>query len=218
MITRDQLNGMKQEDLQEFLSNEITAHKAMMEAEDLNTLTLDEEQIIEAINKYEEYLKGVCYELGNKKDPETNETIKFRDVAEKILAFLDRLEVEWQYTMGYAQLADFWANTKVNEVIPYGTFDTTIRTLGMLKYKGRQDWADIEFVNSYLRQIHEFYSRDMIYSVYLASLHNNIMDQMKKLEDAHAVPVSDCDRCSNECSCGGKCCHEDGCCCSGGCM
>lgn len=218
MITRGQLNDMKQEELQELLGNDITAHKAMVEAEDMSSLTLDEEQIIEAINKYEGYLKSAQYELGDKRNPETNKIIKFRDVAEKILNFLDRLEIEWQYTLGYSQLATFWANTKADEVIPYGTFDTTIRTLGMLKYKGRQDWADIEFVNSYLSQIHELYSRDMIYSMYLANLHNNIMDQMKKLEDASATPVSGCECREGECAYGcGKCRHEDDCCCDGEC-
>jgi hypothetical protein len=52
--------------------------------------------------------------------------------------------------------------------------------LGGLKYKGREQWRKILTINAFLSSCHDEYVKDTSYMIYLSSLHNVVIDALKK--------------------------------------
>ena len=102
-------------------------------------------------------------------------------VAKFVISALSRLEVEWQYTLGLDDLFDLWGNKDFVE-ISQGAFDSTLRLLNQLKYKGRTDIREILVVNAYLSQCHNEYSLDTAWNILISEKHNAIMDRVKLIQ------------------------------------
>ena len=100
-----------------------------------------------------------------------------RDSNDKIIYFINKNEVQWQYTLGLYQLCRFWKNTS-NEVITYGQLDSTLRILEQQKFRGFDEWRNILLVNEYMKALHEDYTKDLAVQIALSQKHNSILERM----------------------------------------
>ena len=73
--------------------------------------------------------------------------------------------------------------------IPYHVYDSTLRCLNTVTFKGLQEWTDILVVNAYLATCHNEYSLDTGSLLYFSECHNIVMNRMKELDPALQVPA-----------------------------
>jgi hypothetical protein len=185
-MTRQDLNGKLYADVEQELGAELDAYvKQVNEIMDVDGLLALEQELMKEAQEYEEYLKTVVYKLPD--DCEfKNQRYTRVQVAKFVVAALSRLEVEWQYTLGLDDLFDLWGNKDFVE-ISQGAFDSTLRLLNQLKYKGRTDIREILVVNAYLSQCHNEYSLDTAWNILISEKHNAIMDRVKLVQREHNV-------------------------------
>lgn len=180
-MTRQDLNGKLYAEVEQVLGAELDAYvKQVNEIMDVEGLLALEQELMKEAQEYEAYLKTVVYKLPD--DCEfKNQRYTRVQVAKFIVAALSRLEVEWQYTLGLDDLFDLWGNKDFVE-ISQGAFDSTLRLLNQLKYKGRTDIREILVVNEYLSQCHNEYSLDTAWNILISEKHNAIMDRVKLIQ------------------------------------
>lgn len=159
------------------LQAEVDAYKKEIEGiNDVEVLKEKEKEIIAEMDKFDEYIKSRTYPVPNGVDFE-GEHYSRSDVSGEIIYFINKSEVQWQYTLGLYQLCRFWKNTS-NEVITYGQLDSTLRILEQQKFRGFDEWRNILLVNEYMKALHEDYTKDLAVQIALSQKHNSILERM----------------------------------------
>lgn len=185
LLVREEL--LAKENLQE-IAKELEADVALYN-EELTGMTreqleAEEASIMDVFKANDEYVAGVEYELPDGIEYDGHK-LKRSEITNKIVNFLNRIEVQFQATLGLYQCIRFW-KTRGAGKIPYGAFDSTLRMLGTLKFKGEQDCFDILVTNNWFTAAHDSYSRDNIWTQYLHARHNAIMQALEALDKAAA--------------------------------
>lgn len=144
-----------------------------------------EEELMDEQKAADEYIKGVSYTLPNDVEYD-GEKFSKNAIARLVVEFLNRSEVDWQYTLGLFELVKMWKSKDLKE-IEYGAFDSTLRLLNQIKFKGFTDWRNILAVNEYMKGCHEPYSIDTSYLIFLNQKHQAIMDRMTLVEKREPV-------------------------------
>lgn len=191
-MTRQDLKGKTYDEMQSMLEAELVKFSEEISDKELTEedLLKKEQDVIKELNDYDNYLNKVEYELPKEHvfgDENNREKYTRNDIAKKIIYFFSKMEVEFQYTLGMYQLVNLWKGNI--EKINYKAYDSTLRCLGGLKFKGYNEWKDILAVHDYLSECHEAYKMDLAWYLYLSTKHNAIMDIMKKPEPAPEVPA-----------------------------
>lgn len=137
-------------------------------------LTSTEQELMELFKANDEYLKARTYQLAPDTNFDshvytTNEIIKMLD------NFLGQLEVDFKTSLGVYQAIKFWRSFHAAQPIPYAVLDTTLRLLGLLKFKGYNSLRDILVINQWFSGAHVDLMRDMIWTEYLHTVHNAIL-------------------------------------------
>lgn len=181
MISLEEIKDKKYEELKTILDKDLEEYKAAVSAIDsLEVLQNEEEpKVNKMYDEVNDYLTGAAYELPDGVDFDGSHYTK-NDIARMVVYFLNKCEVEWSYTLGLWQLVKMWKNKDFTS-IEYGAYDSTLRTLNTVKFKGFQEWNDILVVNEYFKLNHENYSHDTSYLVYVTQLHNVLLDRMTQL-------------------------------------
>lgn len=178
MIKREDLVGKNQQEIQLMMESEI--QKFIVEVGELNDeaeVIAKEEEIMVAMNENDTHLKSVVYKIAEK--CEFDGSVYNADtVCKQVAEMIENNEVEWSYTLGLYELSKLWR--AIPETIQYHAYDSTLRVLGGLKYKGRDQWRKILTINNFLGSCHEEYMRDTAYMLYLSNLHNVVIDALKK--------------------------------------
>ena len=99
---------------------------------------------------------------------------------------MNRSEVDWQFTLGLFQLVKLWKEKDL-QTIDYNAFDSTLRLLNNLKFKGFSDWRNILAVNEYMKGCHEPYSIDTAYMIFLNQKHQEILNRITLLQKVEPV-------------------------------
>lgn len=173
--------GANIQEVQTALEAEALAFAEEINAIDsLDELKKREDDLMEVAKEDDEHLKTVKYELP---DEITSLGDKFKkgDIIKMIISFLNRIECNFQTTLGIWQGIDFWKKLSDN-LIPYGVFDSTLRLLGQLKFKGEKDCHDVLVVNDWFSSAHQAYLKDLVWTRYIATLHNIITQRMQERE------------------------------------
>jgi hypothetical protein len=140
---------------------------------------LNEEQVLMAsLDEVQSRLDVVKYELPKEVTFE-NVTYSKTQVGAMIAKFLNKLEVKWEQTLGLHQLVQLWNSDAAD--VAYRVYDSTLRCLNQVTFKGDEEWTQILIVNAYLSLTHNEYSLDTGMVVYLSEMHNLVMDRMKEL-------------------------------------
>ena len=179
MITREDLNGKTGEEITKLLEADIAEYTALVEAIETEEELLDKEKDLMLImDEYQAYMKNVEYELDDRCTFDGQEYTK-KAVFDKIISFLDNQELAWEHVYGVYNLIKIWKNKDL-EKISYGAYDSTLRILNTIKYRGFENWKSIQTINEYLSNCHLEYARDTSYIIYVSKLHNAVMDAQKK--------------------------------------
>lgn len=192
MIKREDLTGKNQQEIQEMLEIDLQTFANEVASLEESEVIAKEEELMVDMQDNDEYLRGVSYQV--QEDCMFDDTVYTSDtVSKQIAEIIETNEVEWNYTLGLYELSKFWRNKPT--VVQYHTYDSTVRILGSMKYKGREQWKKILTVNQFLSSCHEEYVRDTAYMIYLSNLHNVIIDALKKfnpgvVEEGEAVPTT----------------------------
>ena len=174
------------EEIAKELEADIALYTEELSGMDREALKQAENDLMKVFDANDEYISGIEYELPDEIEYDGRK-IKRAEITTKIVGFLNRIEVQFQATLGLYQCIRFWKTRGAGKV-PYGAFDSTLRMLGTLKFKGEQDCFDILVTNNWFTAAHDQYSRDNIWTQYLHARHQAIMQTLEALDKAE-VPA-----------------------------
>lgn len=106
----------------------------------------------------------------------------YATVAEAIRMFLDKQEIQWQYTLGMVAMYDFWDPKKRQDKIPYAHLDSILRTLGGLKFKGYDEWSAVVAVNKFFEPLQKAYVDATQETYDIAVKHDAVMKAMELVQ------------------------------------
>ena len=189
MLTREEISGMTMEEMQKAMMADVVTFTEYVDSKkDVQELKELEEKLMDVFKENDEYLSKISYTLPDETEYDEIKVSR-TDLDRKIVYLLNKLEVEFRATLGVYQAIKFWKSS-VKE-IPYNVFDSTLRLLGTLKFKGENECFDVIVINNWFTNAHEQYLRDNAYTQYLAAYHQAIMTAMEKLNEDGKIRDTD---------------------------
>jgi len=189
MLTREEISGMTMEEMQKAMMADVVTFTEYVDSKkDVQELKDLEEKLMDVFKENDEYLSKISYTLPDETEYDEIKVSR-TDLDRKIVYLLNKLEVEFRATLGVYQAIKFWKSS-VKE-IPYNVFDSTLRLLGTLKFKGENECFDVIVINNWFTNAHEQYLRDNAYTQYLAAYHQAIMNAMEKLNEDGKIRDTD---------------------------
>ena len=177
MIKREALNELGMMEITPFLEKSIREIEAELTTLSIEELEAREADLMVDMDEYQAYIQTVEYDLAEGIEDATKE-----EIAQYIIEFIDRQELQWEYVEGVLALVNLWKDT-TKTTITYGAYDSTLRILGITKYKGYEDWMKIGKITRYLDSTHIGYVKDGSYLSYLSQIHNTILQNLQKDEE-----------------------------------
>ena len=193
MIKYEDVKDKSVSELQEILENDHAAFEAIVKSLSKKELEEQESVVVQALTDYDTYLDSVQYDLAENVEFDHRQFDKVQ-ICNNIVDFVNKQEVDWQYSLGMYQLCKLWkaiGKGKNEAKIDYKALDSTLRILGGVKYKGYEEWRNILAVNQYMTNIHDEYNKDTTYMIYLSHLHNSILNEMNKQSEPEMVMESE---------------------------
>lgn len=189
MLTHEEISGMTMEEMQKAMMADVVTFTEYVDSKkDVQELKELEEKLMDVFKENDEYLSKISYTLPDETEYDEIKVSR-TDLDRKIVYLLNKLEVEFRATLGVYQAIKFWKSS-VKE-IPYNVFDSTLRLLGTLKFKGENECFDVIVINNWFTNAHEQYLRDNAYTQYLAAYHQAIMNAMEKLNEDGKIRDTD---------------------------
>lgn len=189
MIKREDFNGKKYEEMAAALQADLVMYAEQVAGfSTLEECEAEEQVIMASMDEVQAHLDTVEYELPDSAIYDDKKYSK-KDIVSKVVYFLNKIECKWEQTLGLYQLVKIWKGDNFSK-INYRVYDSTLRCLNTVSFKGMQEWTDILAVNEYLSTCHNEYSLDTGMLVYLSEMHNTVMNRMKELEPSADVPES----------------------------
>jgi hypothetical protein len=187
MIKREDFNGKSYEEMVEAMQSELVLYKEQVAAfETIDQCNAEEQVLMASMDEVQAKLDVAAYDLPDSVEYDGEKYSK-KNIVAKIVYFLNKLEVKWEQTLGLYQLVTIWKSDDFTK-IPYRVYDSTLRCLNQVSFKGLSEWTDILAVNEYLSQCHNEYSLDTGMVIYLSECHNALMNRMKELDPNANVP------------------------------
>lgn len=185
-MNRQDFNGKTPQELEQMFEGELKTYKetidAMMTLEEL----MDAEQkLMEEAQEYDKYLDTVEYPLADKVEFDGSNYSR-NDLAKIIMSAISKMEVEWANTLGLYEMYNIWKNKDMASVA-YKVFDSTLRILNQVKYKGPQEWKDMLAVNKFLAECHADYTLDTNFNVLISKKHNCILERYELVQKENNV-------------------------------
>lgn len=185
-MTKEFLSEHSLEECATRFDEELKEYKELVNTVDtVEKLEEMEREVLKEQDEVNDYLRTVQYQLPDKVEFD-GESYTKRDIALKTVYFLNKKEVEWKYTLGLYQLVKFWKSENPT-TIDYGVYDSTLRLLNQVSFKGFQEWRDILACNEYFKSAHEAYSKDTSWLIFESEKHNTLMDRMQLLGEVKEV-------------------------------
>lgn len=189
MIKREDFNGKRYEEMAQAMEAELVLYREQVAGyQTIDECNAEEQVLMASMDEVQAMLDAATYELPDFAEYDGEKYSK-KNIVTKIVYFLNKLEVKWEQTLGLYQLVAMWKSDDFKQ-IPYRVYDSTLRCLNQVTFKGMSEWTDILAINAYLSQCHNEYSLDTGMVVYLSECHNVLMNRMKELEPTSDVPES----------------------------
>lgn len=189
MLKREDFNGKNYEEMAAAIQAELIDYSTQVE--NLNTVEeceTEEQVLMASMDEVQARLDTVEYDLPKEVEYEGVKYTK-KQIASKIIYFLNKLEVKWEQTLGLHQLVQLWKKEDFVK-IPYRVYDSTLRCLNTVSFKGDSEWTDILATNEYLSTCHNEYSLDTGMLIYLSECHNLLLNRMKVVNPNADIPES----------------------------
>ena len=147
---------------------EINDFKKSLEGLSVDELKKIEQELIAEADAVDKSIVNTTFDL-----PDENYT----EVAEAIKYFLDKQQVQWQYTLSMIGMYDFWTDEKP-ENIPFPQLDAVLRALGGMQFTGYKEWAMVLAINKYFEPLREKYAEITEQAYFVAGKHQMIMEKL----------------------------------------
>lgn len=161
--------------LQKLFTNELYEFKAFVESnytpEDVEGLKELEKQLMEEFDANDKLINHEFYTL----EGSSKEVKKLGSV---VVKFLEKIDAEFRAAKVVLECINFWS--EVPQVdgaykVPHSIFDTTLRLLNSIKYKGKEELDGIVKVNQWFMPSHNAYNKNLIYTHVLSAKHQEIL-------------------------------------------
>lgn len=161
--------------LQKLFTNELYEFKAFVESnytpEDVEGLKELEKQLMEEFDANDKLINHEFYTL----EGSSKEVKKLGSV---VVKFLEKIDAEFRAAQVVLECINFWS--EVPQVdgaykVPHSIFDTTLRLLNSIKYKGKEELDGIVKVNHWFMPSHNAYNKNLIYTHVLSAKHQEIL-------------------------------------------
>ena len=182
--TTTQTTAEKLQEMYKQMQSEIKEYvDEVNKLDSIEELEEKEKELFKLMDENDERVKNTVYKL--------QDAVVFNGkvytksaLAKFINEQFDKLEINWQMTLGVFQLYDFWKNvgneiSYVGNEISYAVLDSTLRTLQQLKFKGYTDMRNILIINEFFKFNHVEYTMDLAKTTMLAEKHNALVDRLK---------------------------------------
>ena len=156
---------------------ELEEYKQSIENKTLEELLEIEKEVVKEADDINEKISKYMFKLGTKSYKETAEAIRY---------FIDKQEIQWQYTVGLITMYEFWDPNKNPKEVSYPMFDGTIRTLGEMKFKGYDEWKKVISINEFFKDIRDEYAKLTEEIWDNASKHNILIEKIELLDPSKA--------------------------------
>ena len=186
MIKREDFNGKTYEEMASAMQADLVLYADEVSGMGEKECNEEEQKLMALMDEVQAKLANVTYELPSGVDYENKHYSK-KTISNKIVYFLNKIEVKWEHTLGLYQLVQMWKREDFDR-IAYNAYDSTLRSLNTVTFKGFSEWEDILAVNAYLSNCHNEYSLDTGELVYLHERHNIVMNRMKELNPEANIP------------------------------
>lgn len=178
---REYKEGETTQEMGDRLQEEANEHKKKMdEITSIEELDKLEKEILETLDEFDKYIKQKRYRLPN--------SVVFDGVAysksqvgDRIARALNKKEVTWQYSLGLYQLHKLWSNIRQFATIPYDAYDSTVRILGDIQFKGFTEWKDILIINEFFVAPNKEFYKDSTMLIYYSTIHSQILQRKQML-------------------------------------
>lgn len=134
-----------------------------------------EDELMKEFDENDRIIENRAYELPSE-ITFNQRRLTVESIGRIIGALIGKMEVEYRMTLGMWQLWRWWKTPE--KKIGYGAYDSTVRILGSLKYKGPNEWENLLAVIEFLKGPNDMYTRDILRQDYLAQKHNELLNRM----------------------------------------
>lgn len=187
MIKREDFNGKSYNEMLAAMEADLVMYSEQLAGyTTLDECLAEEQNLMITMDELKANIDNLKYELPKHVEFAGKKYSK-KDMAAKIIYFLNKLEIKWEHTLGLFELVNLWKSDEFNE-IPYAIYDSTLRTLNQVTFKGMSEWTDILAINEYFTPCHNEYSLDTGILLYHSEKHNRLMNRMKELDPTANVP------------------------------
>ena len=189
-LTRESLVGKTTQEIQKILNDASKKFQDSLKGLTRDELAEIEKELIEEFTENDEYIKNRSYSLPKEVTFQIdNETIPSSKIDDLIINFLNKIEVQYGLSLGIYQGIKFWKEHMSGAEVPYGVYDSTLRLLGQLKFRGESECRSILQVNDYLHEAHPGYLVDSNWVYFLAGKHQAILAAYKEIETEENRPI-----------------------------
>lgn len=150
---------------------------------DIKDMTLEqckeeEKRLIAIMDEHDKVMLGVEYDLPKICKFGGSSQITRKAIGNYICELLDKVECEYQYTLGYFQLYQWWKNPQ--DKINYNNLNSTLQVLGNnMRFRGSHQWQMILSINEYFKPLHNSYIIDNMLTHLYGACHSKLIDKMK---------------------------------------
>lgn len=179
LINREDYSGRDHNEVMAEFQKIVDAY-----GDDIKDMTLEqckeeEKRLIAIMDEHDKNMLGVEYELPKTcKLMGSASSITRKAIGGYICELLDKVECEYQYTLGYFQLYQWWKNPQ--DKISYNNLNSTLQVLGNnMRFRGSHQWQMILSINEYFKPLHNAYIIDNMLTHLYGACHSKLLDKMK---------------------------------------
>ena len=158
----------------------VNTYEAEIKNMNLEQCKEEEKRLMDIMNKHDEVMRTVEYDLPKSCNfAGSSREITRKMIGEYINEFLEKVECEYQYTLGYLELYNWWKEPKSK--ISYNTLNSTLQVLGNnnMRFRGPHQWQMILSINEYFKALHNSYIIDNMVTHLYGVCHSMLLDRMK---------------------------------------
>lgn len=179
LINREDYINKNREEVGEELQKLVDEYDKHVQELTVEQCKEEEKELMKVMDEHDKIMLGVEYEL-----PKSctflgsNTEITRKTIGKYIMELLEKVECEYQYTLGYYELYMWWKDPQAK--ITYNNLNSTLQVLGNnMRFRGPHQWQMILSINEYFKPLHNSYIIDNMLTHYYGACHSKLLDKMQ---------------------------------------
>lgn len=179
LINREDYINKKHEEVRQEFSKMVDEYDEYIKDMTVEQAKEEEKRLMKVMDELDKVITGIEYELpksctflGNPQE------ISRKTIGKYIMELLEKVECEYQYTLGYYELYQWWKDPQAK--ISYNNFNSTLQVLGTnMRFRGPHQWALILSINEFFKPLHNSYLIDNMMLHLYGSCHSKLIDKIQ---------------------------------------